>query len=66
MIIDYGRLIGKKVKILAVFSDMNKVPIFYDATVLEYDAVTRVVLISDRYERKIYLDADSIKQVMLV
>lgn len=66
MIMDFNKLIGKHVKILAVFSDMNKVPIFYEAVILEYDSVGKMVLILDKYQRKIYLDTTSIRQVMIV
>lgn len=65
ILFDYSKLAGKKVKIVCVFGDV-KTPIYYDGYILEYDSAGKVVTISDRFGKTVFIDADSIKQVVLV
>lgn len=64
MKLDYSQFIGKRVKIVCIFGDIKK-PIYYDGEILEYDADGCVVKIRDRFSKIVFLDADSIKQVVL-
>jgi hypothetical protein len=66
MIMDYSKLIGKRVKLLAVFSNENKEPIFYECVVRSYDASGGVLEIVDKYGRQVFIDSNSIRQVMII
>jgi hypothetical protein len=63
MIIDYGKLKGKKVKLLCVFEGLSQT-IYYDGIILDSSEVNKVVTISDRFSKTVHIDMDSIKQVV--
>jgi hypothetical protein len=65
MIVDYGKLKGQKVKIVCVFGDIKN-PIYYDGTILDYDAQGMVLTIKDRYSKTVLLDTNSVRQVVIV
>jgi hypothetical protein len=66
MIMDFGRLVGKRVKILAVFSEEHNQPIFYECIIQGYEPQGKVLEITDKFDRRIFIDADSVKQVILI
>lgn len=65
MKLNYSELIGKKIKIVCIFGDVKR-PIYYDGEILEYDEEGCMVKIRDRYGKIVFLDTDSVKQVVLL
>lgn len=61
---DYQKLIGKAINILCVFGD-SKVPIYYDAVIIGIPD-DKHIIITDRFNTKIILDIDSIKQIKII
>ena len=65
MNLDYEKLIGKKIKIVCSFGN-EKNAIFYEGYIIEYDSVSKVITLKDRFSKTVFLDSDSVKQVVVV
>lgn len=61
---DYQKLMGKTINILCMFGN-SKVPIYYDAVVIDVPDNKHIIII-DRFGTEIILDIDSIKQIKII
>jgi hypothetical protein len=62
MIIDYAKLIGKRVKLVVIYTGCPL--IYYDGTAVEWNSETKVLTIRDRFNKTVHIDSESIKQVV--
>ena len=63
MMLDYNKLIGKRVKLLCVFPGIKQ-SIYYDGVILESSEANKVILILDRFGKRVHIDTDTIKQLV--
>jgi hypothetical protein len=65
MNMNFSKLIGAHVKIVCIFGEI-KSPIYYEGDILEYDEGGKVVTIKDRFGKTVFLDTESIRQVVVI
>lgn len=63
MILDYSKLVGKKVKLLCAFPGIAQ-SIYYDGEIISSNEADKIVTIRDRFNKIVHLDSDTIKQVV--